>query len=38
MKSEGQAKINSHFEQNLFLLLHHSMQICASLVMIYRLP
>ena len=38
MKSEGQAKINCHLEQNLFLLLYRSMQIRASLVMIYRLP
>ena len=38
MKSEGQAKINSHLEQNLFLLLYRFMQIHASLVMIYRLP
>ena len=38
MKSEGQAKINSHLEQNIFLLQYHSMQIRAFLVMIYRLP
>ena len=37
MKSEGQAKINSHLEQNLFLLQYRSMQIRASLVMIFRL-
>ena len=37
MKSEGRQNL-THLEQNLFLLLYRSMQIHASLVMIYRLP